>query len=178
MLNLRWDIYILLGNCCCVRQFHSRVLPRLDDNFFRHTNICFLNWPHGYAVRCALNMIINMSLSAVKWSCCFMRLQRGWHLLLRNMPLAHRVITCINMRTAKTVHINYRGSRFLNMSVALRITCMRFYYKCGMLKQIASSLYLSISFLCPNILTLKQMISMCAFIVVHIGVNMTSLMKV
>lgn len=140
MLNLRWDIYILLGNCCYVRQFHSRVFSRLDDNFFRHTNTCCLNWPHGYAVCCAVNIIINMSLSAVKWSWGFVRLQRGWHLLLRNMQLAHRVITCINMRTAKTVHIHNWGSR----SVALHITCIRFYYKCGILKQIAFSHSLSL----------------------------------
>ena len=107
-----------------------------------------------------------------------MRLQRGWHLLLRNMPLAHRVITCIKMKTAKTVHIHNRVSRFLNMRVTLRINCMRFYCKCGILKQIASPpLSLSLSLLCPNILLLKQLISISlgTFIVIHIGVNITSL---
>ena len=126
-----------------MRQFHNRVLSRLDvNNFFRHTNTCCLNWPHGCAVCYAVNMIVNMSLSAVKWSCCFMRLQRGWHLLLRNMPLAHRVITCINMKTAKTVRIYNRGSRLLNMRASWRITGVPFYYKCGILKQIASPLAL------------------------------------
>jgi hypothetical protein len=52
---------------------------------------------------------------------------------------------------------------------------MSFYYECGMLKQIARAL--SLSLLCPNILLLKQLISITlfTFVVVHIGVNITSL---